>query len=124
MNVGPRARTLARAVRLLPGRDGSRRDSRPADERRRRAPCEYAVRSSSRRWRTRPAHEREVLLAAHGSLVLDAQELHHEASLFQRNYDRAVAAVPAAMARRVEAQGDYLVKASTATLLEGSARVT
>ena len=28
------------------------------------------------------------------------------------------------MARRVEAQGDYLVKSSTATLLEGSARVT
>ena len=63
-------------------------------------------------------------VAAHGSLVLDAQELHHEASLFQSNYDRAVAAVPAAMARRVEAQGDYLVKSSTATLLEGSARVT
>lgn len=63
-------------------------------------------------------------IAAHGSLVLDAQQLHQEASLFQRSYDRAVAAVPAAMARRVEAQGDYLVRSSMATMLAESARVT
>ena len=63
-------------------------------------------------------------IAAHGSLAHDAQELHQETSLFQRSYDRAMAAVPAAMARQVEAQGDYLVRSSTATMLAESARVT
>ncbi len=63
-------------------------------------------------------------IAAYGSLALDAEELHQETSVFQRSYDRAVAAVPAAMARRVEAQGDYLVRSSTATMLAELARVT
>ena len=63
-------------------------------------------------------------IAALGSLALDAQELHREASLYQRSYDRAVAAVPAAMAHQVKAQGDYLVRSSIATALTESARVT
>jgi hypothetical protein len=63
-------------------------------------------------------------IAAYGSLALDATELHQETSVFQRSYDRAVAAVPAAMARQVEAQGEYLVRSSTATMLAESARVT
>jgi hypothetical protein len=63
-------------------------------------------------------------IAAYGSLALDATELHQETILFQRAYDRAVAAVPAALARRFEAQGDYLVRNSTAVMLAESARVT
>ena len=63
-------------------------------------------------------------IAAHDSLALDAEQLHDEASLFQRSYDQAVGSVPAAMARQVEAQGDYLVKSATAVMLTGSARAT